>query len=378
MSNFKIVSLLVLLFSFAACKHETSTEPTDTASTPAPSALVVLNAEQRKLADIQTGTPETRTLGSAIECSGMVDVPPQNVITVHAPVKGIVKDVIQLPGTFVKKGQRLTSLSHPDLIRLQREFLENLSQLSMLEKEYQRRQSLAGSEATSQKSLEQAKAAYDLAQATFQGQKTELKLIGIDATKLENTRVIQEQITLYAPISGFIDKVNVNPGKLVNAEDLLYQILDVTHVHAELQVFARDIPSLHEGQRIEVRVPGRTDTYPAEVHLLSRMVDPDTKTISVHGHFKPEPTQLFPGTFIQARIFTENTPRITVPETAVIREGEQAYVFVEKGNGFHKTPVRTGGNDGKFVVVEDLDSKTTIALTGAYYLNGMLAGGEEE
>lgn len=372
----KISFFAVLLFAFSACKHE-KTEPAEAPVAPVSEQVITLSAEQLKMADIQTGTPSMRALDLAIECSGIIDVPPQNMIAVHAPVKGIVKDVDQLPGSSVKKGQRLTALSHPELVRLQREFLENLSQLSMLEKEFTRRKNLASNEATSQKSLEQAEADYKLAKARYQGLKTELKLIGIDVPKLESTQVIQEQITLYSPIHGFIDKVNINPGKLVNAEDLLYQILDVSHVHAELRVFARDIPMLHEGQRIEVRVPGRSETYPAEVHLLSRMVDPESKTINVHGHFKPEPTPLFPGTFIQARIFTENKAQLTVPETAVIRAGDQAFVFVQKNNGFLKTPVRTGGTDGKFVVVNDLSSQSVIALSGAYYLNGILAGSEE-
>ena len=375
-----ILSLLSLavLAALPACKGKQ--ENASETQQPAASSgnTVTLSTEQTRLAQIQTGPAEVRTLELAITCTGMVDVPPQNVIAVHAPVKGIVRNVTQLPGTFLRKGQLLTSLSHPDLVRLQREFLENQSQLDMLEKEFKRKQALAGSEATSQRALEQAKAEYDLARARSQGLKAELKLIGIDVAKLESTQYIQEQITLYAPVSGYVDQVNVNPGKLVNAEDLLYTILDVSHVHAELNVFARDIPRLKEGQRIEVRVPGSDKVYTASVHLLSRMVNPDDKTIRVHGHFEPEPKDLFPGSFLQANIFTENSRQPCVPETAIIREGDASFIFVKKGEGFEKTPVRTGGSDGKYIALLDLPAGAVVALTGAYYLNGVLAGGEEE
>ncbi len=375
-----IISLLSLavLAALPACKGKQN-DPAETREPAASSgSIVVLSAEQARLAQIQTGTAEMRTLELAITCTGMVDVPPQNVIAVHAPVKGIVRNVTQLPGTFLRKGQLLTSLSHPDLVRLQREFLENQSQLDMLEKEFKRKQALASNEATSQRALEQAKAEYELARARSQGLKAELKLVGIDVANLESTQHIQEQITLYSPVSGYVDQVNINPGKLVNAEDLLYTILDVSHVHAELNVFARDIPRLKEGQRIEVRVPGNDKAYPAEVHLLSRMVNPDDKTIRVHGHFSPEPKDLFPGSFLQAKIFTENSRQPCVPETALIREGDASFVFVKKGEGFEKTPVRTVGNDGKYVALLDLPTGAVVALTGAYYLNGVLAGGEEE
>lgn len=379
MHAIKFVSLSALaLGTLLACNRQKTAENTAPPAAATTENTIQLTPEQAKLADVQTGAPEMRTLAIAIECSGLVDVPPQNMIAIHAPIKGFVKDVSQLPGTYIKKGQRLTAISHPDLVRLQREFFENLSQLDMLEKEFKRKQALASGEATSQRALEQAKAEYDLVRARHQGLKAELKLIGIDVAKLESTKTIQEEVMLFSPINGYVDKVNINPGKLVNAEDLLYQVLDVSHVHAELKVFARDIALLKEGQRIEVRVPGKTTTYPAEIHLLSRMVDPENKTITVHGHFKPEPQQLLPGTFIQARVFTEDQSRLSVPETAVVREGDLAYVFVKKGTGFVKTPVRAGRTDGQFVAVDDLPVDVTIALTGAYYLNGMLANSAEE
>ena len=134
----KINILVFTLLILASCGNEKQ------ADAEMPEAVTVshainLNDEQMKLAGIEIGQPKKMVMSEKIRCTGTVEVPPKNLASVYSPVQGFVKRVNYLPGDYVRKGQILTAISHPDLVKLQREFLEVNSQMSYLEKNYNRK-----------------------------------------------------------------------------------------------------------------------------------------------------------------------------------------------------------------------------------------------
>jgi cobalt-zinc-cadmium efflux system membrane fusion protein len=112
--------------------------------------------------------------------------------------------------------------------------------------------------------------------------------------------------------------------------------------------------------------------YIGEVHLTGKMIDLETKTAMVHGHFEKEPTPLAPGTFMQATLFTEGKEVWTVPESAVVRQGGEVFIFIKNKDGFEKIAVATGmsGNGYVEIIGMDFSENKQVALSGAYYLNG--------
>lgn len=354
---------------FTACQGDTNT-PTAEEDT-SESEYVTLTAEQAQLAGIEVGKAEKRSMSASIGCTAFVDVPPYSMASVYAPVVGIVQEVSQLQGQYVKKGSVLTHLQHPDLVKLQQQFLETYSRMDFMEKEYARKKTLAASEATAAREVEAAAAAWAQEKATYKGLKAQLQMLGIGTDALERGGDIQARIPLTAPISGYISQVNVNRGKLVSPTDLLYEIVDNNHVHLEISVFAKDLPLLHEGQRITAQVPGSDTEYAATIHLIGKTIATENKTVSVHGHFTKEPVPLLPGTYLQARIFTDEAPVWAVPEAAIVREGESTFVFVKRAAGFAKIPVTTTpAVDGYIALPPGEDWATQeLVVKGAYYLN---------
>jgi membrane fusion protein, heavy metal efflux system len=340
---------------------------------------VRLSPEQIAMGGIELGQPEQRRISVPVECTGMVDIPPYSQASVYSPVNGFVQSVRHLPGDFVKKGTLLTTVKHPDLIRLQREFLESKGRLTFIEKDFQRKTTLAGLDAASQKVFDQAESDLMVEQARYNGLKAELELIGIDVRQIEKTGGIQQAINLYAPINGFVTKVNVNTGKLVTPSDLLFELIDKSHMHLELQVFAKDVDKIKKGQRIECVMPGRDRPVYGDVHLVGQMIDPETKTTMVHGHLENESVSLVPGAFIKARIYVDDTQVLTVPATAIVREGEDRFLFVLRNGAFEKVQVVAGKTDGEYIEIQPFGLKEgeQIAVKGAYYINGSALGGEE-
>ena len=234
---------LLIAFSFWGCENqsEAARETSEISSENSEPSLIPLSMEQMDVGKITLGQAQKRVLENALTCNGVVELPPQNLISVYPPHKGFVEEVRFLPGDYVKKGNLLVVLRHPDLVRLQRTFLECKSALPTLEKDFERKKMLADSNALAPRVLEEVESRYRVEMAKYKGLKSELEMLGINVPSLEETESIQTSIRVYAPAAGYISKMEINKGKLVEMEDMMYEIVDNNHVHLELKVFAKDL-----------------------------------------------------------------------------------------------------------------------------------------
>lgn len=374
---YKYIFFILISALFTACSNsEKQAGDTNTTPPEESSPYLHFSKEQLDLAGVKLGQLEKRIIRSFISCTGNVDIPPQSLHSVHSPITGFIESVPFIVGNYVKQGRLLTRIFHPDFARLQGDFLEIGSQLSFLKNEYERLKQLSEKQAASIQSLQKAEAEWKAMQVHYQSQKAALELLGLDADKLEKSGTVQKYLPLFSPANGFLVEVNINPGKLVNADQLLFQIVDNSHMHLELQVFAKDAPLVQEGAPIRFRVPGTTDWHTGDVHLLGQMIEQNTKTTRVHGHFDNEPIHLLPGTYVQAEIAIPSDSVWSVPQSAIITEGNTNYIFKTDGNHFEKTEVQTGKSDENFVEILNfqLPENYSLVIKGAYYLNA----GEEE
>jgi cobalt-zinc-cadmium efflux system membrane fusion protein len=366
--------IFILSASLMACQNEAApADGTETsAATEAADGLIHLSAAQLKEAGIQTGQPEQREIPTYLSCSGTIDVPPAYQQAVHSPVMGFVRNIRHLPGEQVRRGERLASIDHPDLVRLQRTFLETAAQLPYLQKDRDRKAELAQSDAASQRDYELAISELSIMQARYEGLKAELELIGIDAKNVEKTKKIQSAIGIYAPTGGQLTHLEVRSGQLVQPETMLFQVTDDSHLHLELQVYAKDLHRVKKGQPVIANLPGEEAPITGTVHLVNQSIDMEQKTARVHVHLDEGTSKLAIGSFLFAKIQTDSRMALTVPEEALIRSGEEAFVFQETGNGFQRIPVKPGTAADGYVEISgtSITDRTPVALKGAYYING--------
>ena len=378
MKNIILSSIFpVLLAGILSCGKGASTEETVGGAAEA-GTEIRLSAEQMELAGIEVGRASRRMMHQYLECTGQIEVPPQNRASVHSPIQGVVRDVRYLEGDFVRKGAVLAELSHPDLIRLQRELLESKGRLSWLEQDLARKETLAGDDAIARKEQLKAASDFQIEKAHYEGIKAELSLIGLPVASVEKGD-IQQVLQLVAPVNGYITGIHTHLGELVQPGKSLYEMVDPGHIHLELQVFAKDAIKVRPGQEIECWVPGLEEHYKAEVHLIGREIDEATKTVQIHGHFKKEPAHLLPGTYVQGKITTSADSVWALPQSAVVLENGKPVLYVQKGDYFEAVEIETGMQDGDFVTVELPDDlqNLPLVLKGAYYLKGAAAGAEE-
>lgn len=375
--NFLCLSLVIVALMGCSKKSEEGTvsDPIATVANE-----VTVTDEQFKSLGIVIGKPEQRSVSDQIKANGMLDVPPQNLVTISAPLGGFVKKTELLQGMKVSKGQTIVVMEHPDYIQLQEDYLTTKGQLEFLELEYKRQEELAKENVNAAKALQQAKSNYFGAKARMQGLKAKLILSNINPAEIENGE-IKSTISIPAPISGFVSQVNVNIGMHVSPTDIMFRIVDTDHLHAEAQVFEKDIPQLKIGQRVFVRLSNETQEREAKVFLIGKEITPE-RTVRVHCHLEKKDDSLIPGLFFSARIETNNKLVTTLPSEAVVAFENKNYVFVQseqKPYKYKMMAIDIGETEKGFteVMIPETIKSAKIVLKGSYYLLGILKNTEE-
>jgi cobalt-zinc-cadmium efflux system membrane fusion protein len=375
------VKISVGFFFIFSCSKPTLSDQPKLNAVAETTSQVTLTEEQFNTVNLQVGKLEQRGITGSIKANGMLDVPPQNLVTISAPLAGFVKHTELLQGMKVKKGQLLVTLENQDYIQLQQDYLDSKSQLEFLELDYQRQQELAKENVNAAKSLQLSKSNYYSAKAKVQGLKAKLHLINIETDILEKG-AISSTISLFSPIAGYITKVNINIGIHVNPADVMLEIVDTEHLHAEAQVFEKDITKLRVGQKVHLTLANETRERNATVYLIGKEITPE-RTVRVHCHLTEEDHSLIPGSYFNASIETSLQQVSCLPEKAVVSFDGKEYVFIvtnESKRTYEMTEVEIGqSSDGfkEIILPKKLTGEKTFVINGAYDLLSFLKNTEE-
>lgn len=381
------IIMLLLITALYSCSGKQDAKKDDFAAsqTTTPKStgnMVYLSDAQIKNAGIETGTPEIRTMQSILKVNGLIDVPPQNMVTVSFPSGGYIKSTNMLPGMKISKGQILAVMQDQSFVQMQEDYLMAQAKVGFLQKEYERQKLLNQTKATSDKVYEQTASDYESARITVKALRQKLLLIGINPSGL-NENSIRRTVDIYSPISGFVSSVKVNIGKYVNPADVLFELVNTNDLHLALTVFEKDLASIHPGQIVKAYLTSdTTKTYDAKVMLVSRTLDSNRSAL-VHCHFIGPLPKLLPGMFMNADIQITNNSTVAVPEEAVVRSGDKDYIFIErKPKQFEFTPVSTAVTENGFIAINsennDLLNKVIIKKNAYAALMKMKNTGEEE
>ncbi|WP_040298943.1 efflux RND transporter periplasmic adaptor subunit [Arcticibacter svalbardensis] len=354
--------------------------------------IVELTSGQYKTANIQLDSIKDRPLSGVIKVNGMLDVPPQSKVSVVAIMGGILKQTSLLQGLKVNKGQVIAVMQHPDYIQLQQDYLDNKSQLNYLSQENVRQKELAKENVNSQKTLQQSSSNYQSMKARVQGLRQRLQMLNVNLTSLEKGN-IQNTVNLYAPISGYVTKVNVNIGSYVNPSDVMFEIVDTEHLHAELTVFEKDIPKIKVGQKVRFTLANEDKEREATVYLIGREISTD-RTVNIHCHLTAEDRQLLPGMYLKAFVEAGTMDKPSLPEKAVVDYQGNKYIFIGSPQPksqkqqtanvyqFKMIAVKAGTNEVGYTEVllpENFNRQNTqVVINGAYDLLAKMKNTEEE
>ncbi|WP_020606659.1 efflux RND transporter periplasmic adaptor subunit [Spirosoma spitsbergense] len=375
-------------------QNEATATTDSTQKKPEGPVRVSLTQAQYEVAAIKLGQPSERSMQTTFKATGVLDVPAQNLMSVSVPFGGYIRRINLEPGMAIRKGQTLVILENPEYIQLQQDYLDTKAKLEYANLEFDRQQELSRDNVNALKVFQQVRSNRQSLQAQLAGMAQRLAIIRINPATLTPDRLTRT-IAIPAPVSGFVTDVPVNNGRYVNPSDVLVQISDISHMHAKLSIFEKDISSIHTGQPVRFNVGADTSTsryaHRGDIFLIGKSINPD-RTIPVLVHPEGYSDDFIPGGYISAQIAVKTQPLSTLPEEAVVEYGGQSYIYVlekrETKSGtapvyqFRQVDVKTGVRDKGYIAVTipaHIDpAKTPIVIKGAYSLLSKLNNSEEE
>lgn len=342
--------------------------------------IVELTAAQFQTAQIKTGAVEQKQLSTTIAASGMLDVPPQNLVSISVPMGGFLKSTDLLEGSKVRKGQVVAVIENMDYIQLQQDYVDYTGQLHFLEADYKRQQELAKDNVTALKSMQKAKADYESAKSKVSGLKAKLQLLHIDTDNVLAGN-LSSTINIISPINGYVTQVHANIGSYVNPTDVMMKIVDTEHLHAELTVFEKDVPKLKIDQKVRFTLANESVERTATIHLIGREISSE-RTVRVHCHLDKEDTELLPGMYLKASIEVGANNTTALPNDAIVGYEGKSYIFVEKGQyRYEMVAVSTGAGEFGYTEVNlppNFDTNSKVVVNGAYSLLSKMKNAAEE
>ncbi len=170
-----------------------------------------------------------------------------------------------------------------------------------------------------------------------------------------------------APFSGWVSLRNISVGAIASQGTAIAQISDIDTIKLDFPVPETMLRAIRAGQPIEARSAAYPDQpFRGVIHTIDTVIDPNTRAVTVRARL-PNPERLLrPGMLMTVTI--ENAPRMaaSVPELAVVGEGDQRFVFVvdEQGRA-HRRPVRTGARaDGRIEILAGLQPGQRVVTEG--------------
>jgi cobalt-zinc-cadmium efflux system membrane fusion protein len=332
---------IVVCLSLLSC-GDTKQSESETASNE---TAVALTDAQVKNAGISVGTIEKQAIARLLKVNGVIDVPPQNMVSISAPLGGYLKYTKLLPGMHINKGESIAIMEDPQYISLQQEYLTAKAKLSYLQNEYSRQETLNKSAASSDKVFQEATMNYSSQKVLVKSLSEKLLLIGISPDNLtENT--ISRSIAIHSPIDGYVSKVNVNIGKYASPTDVLFELVNPQDIHLALDIFEKDIDNLQIGQKLLAYTNTQPDKkYPCEIILIGKDIS-ETRSVEVHCHFDAYDKTLIPGMYMNAEIEVSSQNDFVISDESIVTFEGKHYVFYEKSkNNFEMVEVETGNSE---------------------------------
>lgn len=336
--------------------HEGHAAPTPSGM-PSGYAAVSIDPASATAIGLTTAPVEERDFVRRLRTTGVVVVDETRTSHVHAKVRGWVDGIsVSFVGQRVSTGQLLCGIYSQEVYAAEIEYLALLGRV--------RPDSLPRGEFG-----EQERRARDELIAAARKRLTLWDVPNSEIERLESTREPRRTFPLLAPRSGVVVSKQVLDGTFVDASTELYTISDLSRVWVLADIYEGDASGINLGQVARLEVQGAGAPLEAKVAFVPPTIDEPTRTLKVRFELANERRLFRPGAFANVTMDLALGRGLAVPESAVIRTGTRAVVFVIHA-GKHVMPREVALGplvEGFYRVEGGLDARDVVA-TGAQFL----------
>lgn len=389
-----VLAIFVVIITLTSCNDKKAEEPQEEEKSQ---TEVALTDAQYKTVGIETGVVEDRNLNKVIKANGYTTVPPQNSAEVSTLIGGTVKDIFVLEGTYVNKGKVLATLQNLEVIEMQEDYHSATANIEYLQLEYNRQKTLSDENVNPRKTFQEVKSKLAAERARAQAAKNKLDALHV------STKGSTSLVPIVAPISGYVGKINIAKGAYAQTGIALFEVVDNSQMHLDLNVYEKDLGTISVGQVIDFVLTNQSKkSIKGKIFGINKSFSNESKTVAVHAKIESDDAKgLIPGMYVSANINITNATVPALPKDAVVRNADKYFVFVqeeahveekhehkagdkeeahEKEVHFKALEVIPGTTDLGFTEVKFVDKvapNAKIVTKGAFYLLSAMKGGGE-
>ncbi|MFT6638766.1 MAG: Cu(I)/Ag(I) efflux system membrane fusion protein [Flavobacterium sp.] len=293
-----------------------------------------------------------------VTLNGKIEVNEKTVYSQSSHIPGRIEKIqVSFVGEYVKKGQIVAHVYSPELASTQQELIEAYS-------------------------------VKDIQPQLFESVKTKLKNWKVSDATINNiisSGKTQDKFPIYADVSGYIIKKNVELGDYLQKGQTLYDVADLSTVWVLFEIYESDMAYIKKGNKVNYTVasfPG--ENFSGTIAFIDPFINPMTRIAKARVEvansglkFKPE---MFVSGTIQTKVDSKKAT-LSVPKSAVMWTGKRSIVYIknesEKGIYFKLREVTLGpllGNE--YIIEKGLDIGEEIVANGTFNVDAaaQLAG----
>ena len=291
-----------------------------------------------------------------------------NTATVRAQVEGRLLEVSFREGQDVKAGDVIARID-PRTYQAQYDQAvakraQDAAQLANARIDLERYVRLA---ATNAGSRQQA----DTQRASVAQLEAQLK---VDQAQIDTAKTLLDYTIIRAPLPGRTGIRLVDTGNIVRGGDAtgIVTITQVTPISLVFNLPQQQLQAVRNAmQKGDVPVQAleadnKTLIEAGRVDVIDNLVDSTTGTVKIKAQFTNKDLRLWPGQFVNVRVFISSLQGVTtVPAAAVQRGPDGAYVYVIKDGKVAQTDVTLGlQNETLAVVLKGVEAGMRVVTSG--------------
>ena len=338
--------------------------------------LITLSNTQKESYGISVAKLEPAPEALGASYPAQVVVPNSQLQVISARQGGLVETMLVAEGDQVNEGQTLAKIQSPDLLELQRDLLQTLTQLNLARLTLNRDKQLMEEGIVPKRRYQESLSAWQALQTQKEQQEAALQYSGMsddEIKELEKTRKLNSTLTITAPFDGVLLEQMAIPGQKLGAADPLFQIAKLSPLWLEIHVPVDVVNNIVIGNSIfvpDMNIEGKVITIGHKVHSA------DQGTL-IRALVKENIEQLRPGQFVQARLSRSSGTEQSylVPAKAITRMDKKTIIFIETPKGFKPISVNVIGNrEGKQIITSEQPVSDPVVVSGAITLKAILSG----
>lgn len=318
-----LLPIAFLMLALTSCNEKKAEE---THEEEKEQAEVSLTEAQFKTVGIQFGKVEKRNLNTIIKANGYTTVPPQNSAKIATLLGGTVKDIFVLEGTFVNKGKVLATIQNLEVVGMLEDYKSATANIEYLQLEYNRQKTLADENVNPRKIFQEVKAKLAVEKARAQAAKNRLQALNVSTTS--NSALIP----ITSPISGYVGKISIAKGAFAETGIVLFEVVDNSQMHLDLNVYEKDLGSISIGQEVDFILTNQSNkSIKGKIFGINKSFSNESKTVAVHAKINPDDAKgLISGMYVSANINLNSATVPALPKGAVVKNGDKFFIFIKE------------------------------------------------